>query len=85
MKHLIFWKEIIKLIKEAKITDTRFKSVTFDRGMATRWAPSQTGNVSMIQNLSIEAGAQGKYSYVANNQVEFVLNRNPKVITFNNL
>ena len=50
-----FRDEIIKLIKAAKIKDTRFKSLTFDRQMASGWTnTSGTGNTSILQNITLK-------------------------------
>lgn len=78
-----FKTEIINLIKNSKIKDNRFKSLTFDKRMASGWTNSSgTGNTSILQNITVKKGAQGQYSYVNNDQVEFVLNNNDKVLTF---
>lgn len=78
-----FRDEIIKLIKAAKIKDTRFKSLTFDRQMASGWTnTSGTGNTSILQNITLKKGASGQYSHINNDQVEFILNNNEKILTF---
>lgn len=78
-----FRAEIIKHIKAAKIKDNRFKSLTFDRQMASGWTnTSGTGNTSILQNITVKRGASGQYSYVSNDQVEFILNNNEKILTF---
>lgn len=79
-------REIIELIKKSQIEDTRFKSITFDKGMATGWMPEQgTSNTGIFENVTVREGCQGAYSRVNNRQAEFVLNNNPKRITFDDV
>lgn len=57
-----------------------FLPLTFDRQMASGWTnTSGTGNTTILQNITVKRDASGQYSYVNNNQVEFILNNNEKI------
>ena len=76
-------KQIIEMIKKAQITEGRFKSLTFDKNMATTWIPEQGAkNTGIFENVTVTQGSQGVYSHIDNRQAEFVLNDNPKRISF---
>ena len=78
-----FKNQIIELIKQSKIKDARFKSLTFDRNMAKSWTGTDYGsNTGILHNISVERGIEGMYSPVTNRQAEFVLNNSEKYITF---
>ena len=78
-----FKNQIINLIKQSKIKDTRFKSLTFDRNMAKSWTGTDYGsNTGILHNMSVEKDIEGMYSPVTNRQAEFVLNNSEKYITF---
>ena len=75
--------EIIKKIKTSKIIDKRFKSLSFDKGMAGGWMSQNTGdNTTIIQNATIKQGTQGGFHNGSNAQYEVILNNTPKEITF---
>lgn len=80
-----FINELIKRIKSAKIIDKRFKSLSFDGGMASSWASRRAGDSStpIIQNVTVKKGTQGGFDAIsANSQYEVILNNTPKEITF---
>ena len=78
-----FLNEVVAAIRKAKVTDTRFKSYSFDKGMAAGWREIHTGdNTTIIQNATIKKGTQGGYHQGDNAQYEVVLNNTPKEMTF---
>ncbi len=77
-----FRRQLIELIKSSKIDDNRFKSLTFDGGFAREWAVTQDGHTKILHNMSIDKGLHGKCSGSSNRQAEFILNNDPKVISF---
>ena len=78
--------KILELIKKSQIEDTRFKSLTFDSQMAKDWLPSQgSRNTGILHNITVNKGAEGTYSSCDNRQAEFILNNNPKQISFQNV
>ena len=78
-----FKNQIIELIKQSKIKDTRFKSLTFDRKMAKSWTSMDNGsNTGILHNMNVGKDLEGMYSPVTNRQAEFVLNNSEKYITF---
>lgn len=75
--------EIIKRIKTSKIIDERFKSLSFDKGMAGGWMSHNAGdNTTIIQNATVKQGTQGGFHDGANAQYEVILNNTPKEMTF---
>lgn len=81
-----FVNEIILRIKNAKVVDTRFKSYSFDEGMAAGWRRTQAcDNTTMIQRAIINKGTQGGFHDGANAQYEIILNNIPKEISCNNV
>lgn len=79
--------ELTKRIKDAKVIDTRFKSLSFDRGMAEGWASHpEAKNTTMIQNATVKKGTQGGFdNFSINSQYEVILNNTPKEITTQNV
>lgn len=78
--------QIAEIIKNSKIQDDRFKSLTFDFGAAKEWLPAQeTQNTGILHNVNIKEGIEGAYSHTNNRQAEFILNNNPKSMTFDNI
>ena len=77
-----FRRQLVELIKSSKIDDTRFKSLTFDGGFAREWVVTQDGHTKILHNMSIDKGLHGKCSGSDNRQAEFILNNDPKVISF---
>ena len=78
--------KIAEMIKKSKIQDDRFKSLTFDFGVAKEWLPSQeTQNTGILHNVNIKEGIEGAYSHTNNRQAEFILNNTQKSITFDNV
>lgn len=79
-------KQIVELIKKSQIEDTKFKSITFDKNMAGDWITEcNTSNTGIFENITVKKGCQGKYLCNDNMQVEFILNNNPKKITFDDV
>ena len=75
--------ELIKRIKTSKIIDERFKSLSFDKGMAGGWMSHNSGdNTTIIQNATVKQGTQGGFHNGSNAQYEVILNNTPKEITF---
>ena len=75
--------QIIELIRQAQIKDTRFKSLTFDSKMAESWSAMDYGaNTGILHEISVGKDLEGMYSPVTNSQAEFILNNNEKIITF---
>ncbi len=77
-----FRSQIIDLIKQSQIPDERFKSLTFDGGFAKEWVCTQDGHTKILQNMQVSKGLHGKYSSSDNRQAEFILNNDPKVMSF---
>lgn len=78
-----FLNEVVAAIRKAKVTDTRFKSYSFDKGMAAGWRAIHSGdNTTIIQNATIKKGTQGGYHQGDNKQYEVILNNTPKEMTF---
>ena len=78
--------EIIKRIKTSKIIDDRFKSLSFDKGMAGGWMSHNAGdNTTIIQNATVKKGTQGGFHNGANAQYEVILNNTPKEINFSDV
>lgn len=78
-----FRSQIIDLIKQSQIQDNRFKSLTFDRGFAKQWVCTQDGHTKILQNMQVSQGLHGKYSSrYDNRQAEYILNNDPKVMSF---
>lgn len=79
-----FITEVAGRIQKAKITDTRFKSYSFDEGMARGWRGTQNcDNTTIIQNATVKKGTQGGFHDGDNAQYEVVLNNTPKEISCN--
>lgn len=78
-----FVKELLSKIKTAKLTDTRFKSFSFDEGMARGWKDiNRGGNTTIVQRATIAKGTEGGYqNALANTQYEVVLNNTSKETT----
>lgn len=78
-----FVKELLSKIKRAKLTDTRFKSFSFDEGMARGWKEmSRGGNTTIVQRATIAKGTEGGYHDApANAQYEVILNNTSKETT----
>lgn len=77
-----FRAQVIELIKKSQIQDNRFKSLTFDSAFANSWSFAQNNNTRILQNISVDRGLHGRYSSVNNRQAEFILNNDPKVMSF---
>lgn len=77
-----FRAQVIELIKKSQIQDNRFKSLTFDSAFANSWSFAQNNNTRILQNMSVDRGLHGRYSSVNNRQAEFILNNDPKVMSF---
>ena len=78
-----FLKEVINRIQKSKIIDTRFKSYSFDKGMASGWRTIHSGdNTTIITKATIKKGTQGGFHQGANNQYEIIVNNTPKEMTF---
>ena len=74
--------ELIQRIKTSKITDTRFKSYSFDEGMARGWSGTQgSNNTRLIQHANVMKGTEGGYIHSQNAQYEVILNNTPKEIS----
>lgn len=81
-----FINEIILRIKNAKLVDTRFKSYSFDEGMAAGWRKIHTeDNTTIIQRATINKGTEGGFHEGNNAQYEIILNNTPKEIVCNNV
>lgn len=81
-----FVKELLSKIKSSKLTDTRFKSFSFDEGMARGWKDTHRGdNATIVQRATIGQGTQGGYHEGANAQYEVILNNTPKETTVKNV
>lgn len=80
-----FVKELLSKIKSSKLTDTRFKSFSFDEGMARNWKDINRGdNTTMFQRATLTKGTQGGYHEDVNAQYEVILNNTPKETTIKN-
>ena len=77
-----FRMQLIELIKNTQIPDSRFKSLTFDGGFAKDWVCTQDGHTKILQNMQVNKGLHGKYSNSDNRQAEFILNNDPKIMSF---
>ncbi len=78
-----FVNEIVKRIKTSKIIDERFKSLSFDKGMAAGWKHTQyCDNTTILQNAIVKQGTNGGYHNGWNKQYEVIINNTPKEITF---
>lgn len=78
-----FVNELIKRIKSSKIIDDRFKSLSFDKGMAGGWMSHNAGaNTTIIQNATVKQGTQGGFHNGSNAQYEVILNNTPKEVKF---
>lgn len=78
-----FLKEVINRIQQSKIIDTRFKSYSFDEGMASGWRAVHAGdNTTIVQKTTIKKGTQGGFHQGDNNQYEIIVNNTPKEMTF---
>lgn len=74
---------ISNLIKKSKIIDTRFKSLSFDKGMASGWKNHNSGdNATILHTANVKKGTQGTYIDTNNGQQEVVLNSTAKKMTF---
>lgn len=81
-----FINELIRKIKNTKLIDTRFKSFSFDEGMANGWRCIHSGdNTIILQKATIKQGTQGGYHQGANAQYEVILNNTPKEIKFSDV
>lgn len=80
-----FVNEIIGRIKDSKVVDTRFKSLSFDKGMAAGWRSHNSGdNTTIVQNAIVKQGTQGGFHCGNNEQFEVILNNTPKEMSFQN-
>lgn len=80
-----FVKELLSKIKSSKLTDTRFKSLSFDEGMARGWKDLYRGdNTTIFQRATVTKGTQGGYHEGPNAQYEVILNNTPKETTIKN-
>jgi hypothetical protein len=78
--------KLSQLIKDTKIMDNRFKSLSFSRGFAEGWGYQHRGdNAIILQKATVKQGTQGVYHDGDNDQMEFVLNNTTKQITFNDV
>ena len=78
-----FLKEVVNRIQNSRIVDTRFKSYSFDKGMASGWKSRNAGgNTTILQNALVKKGTQGGYKPDNNGQFEVILNNAPKEMTF---
>ena len=81
-----FVNELIRRIKDSKLVDTRFKSFSFDEGMASGWRCVHSGdNTTILQKATVKQGTQGGYHAGANAQYEVILNNTPKEIKFSDV
>lgn len=80
-----FVNEIINRIQDSKVIDKRFKSFSFDKGMAFSWRGIHSGdNTTIVHNATIKKGTEGGYNNTtANAQYEVILNNTPKEMSFN--
>lgn len=77
---------IAKLIQNTKLTDTRFKSLSLDKGMAMGWGYHNAGdNPVILHKAKVKQGTQGGYIPDNNGQFEVLLNNTPKEMKFNNI
>lgn len=77
---------IIKLIQNSEIIDTRFKSLSFDRGMSNGWKNIHAqDNTTILHTANVKQGTQGCYHDTNNGQFEVILNNTPKKMTFENV
>lgn len=80
-----FVKELLSKIQSSKLTDTRFKSLSFDEGMARGWKNLNRGdNTTIFQRATVAKGTQGGYHEGVNAQYEVILNNTPKETTIKN-
>lgn len=80
-----FVKELLSKIQSSKLTDTRFKSLSFDEGMARGWKNLNRGdNTTIFQRATVAKGTQGGYHEGINAQYEVILNNTPKETTVKN-
>ncbi len=78
-----FLKEVVNRIQNSRVMDTRFKSYSFDEGMASGWKDILSGgNTTIIQHATVKKGTEGGYIPSNNGQYEVVLNNTPKEMTF---
>lgn len=78
-----FINEVIKKIQESKVTDTRFKSFSINKGFAEGWSYMHAGdNAKLFQKTTVKQGTEGGYVGGDNNQYEVILNNTPKEFTF---
>ncbi|MGN1152639.1 MAG: hypothetical protein ACI4S3_01285, partial [Candidatus Gastranaerophilaceae bacterium] len=79
-----FINELATQIQNAKITDTRFKSFSFDEGMSKGWKNlNREDNTTILQRATIKQGTQGGFHDGNNGQYEVILNNTPKEISCN--
>ena len=80
--------KILERINNAKIQDNNFKSYTLDKNFAKNWAKNKDGQnrddmVSILSTATICKGNEVGYA-TRSKQHEFILNNNPKELTFSN-
>ena len=76
-----FRRQVFDLIKQNPISDSRFKSLTFDRNFAKSWLDnSADNNAKIFHHITVEPNLHGKYSHVQNKQAEFILDNEEKTI-----
>lgn len=81
-----FVNELINRIKSSRIIDDRFKSLSFDKGMAGGWKSHNAGdNTTIIQNATVKQGTQGGFHNGSNAQYEVILNNTPKEVKFSDV
>ena len=80
-----FINEVINRIQDSKVIDKRFKSFSFDKGMASSWRGIHSGdNTTIVHNATIKKGTEGGYNNTTDNaQYEVILNNTPKEMSFN--
>lgn len=75
--------DVTDLIKKAEIIDERFKSLSFDKGMAESWIERKSSdNMKILQSITAKKGLNGVYTGINNNQMEFILDNQPKRFRF---
>lgn len=80
--------KVLDKINNAKIQDCNFKSYTLDKNFAKNWAQNKDGRnradmVSILTTATICKGNEVGYA-TRSKQYEFILNNNPKQLTFSN-
>lgn len=83
-----FINSVTDKINNVAVEDSNFKSYTLSEDFAKRWAHKKNGELSndmlsIVTKTNIKKGNQVRYTY-DKSQYEFIVNDNPKIITFDN-